>query len=101
MSLEVGSAAQAIEVTASAVQLQTENAKSQTVITDKLIQDLPTVVGGSLRSPFDLAILAPESKNFGDNNFQIGGGQAASFGVNLDGVSANTTRALSAIPGSP
>jgi outer membrane receptor protein involved in Fe transport len=94
-ALEVGSAAQAIEVTAGAVQLQTENAKSQTVITDKLIRDLPTVVGGSLRSPFDLAILAPESKNFGDNGFQIGGGQAASFGVNLDGVSANTTRALS------
>ena len=32
-----------------------------------------------------LAILTPESKNFGDNNFQIGGGQAASFGVQLDG----------------
>jgi outer membrane receptor protein involved in Fe transport len=95
VSLEVGSASQAIEVTASAVQLQTENAKSQTVITDRLIQELPTVVGGSLRSPFDLAILAPESKSFGDNNFQIGGGQAASYGVNLDGVSANTTRALS------
>ena len=93
--LEVGASAQAIEVSASAVQLQTENAKSTTVVTDKLIQDLPTVVGGSLRSPFDLAILAPESKNFGDNNFQIGGGQAASFGVNLDGISANTTRALS------
>ena len=53
------------------------------------------MVGGNLRSPFDLAILTPESKNFGDNNFQIGGGQAASFGVNLDGISANTTRALS------
>jgi hypothetical protein len=94
-TLDIGAAAQAIEVSASAVQLQTENAKSSTVVTDKLIQDLPTVVGGSLRSPFDLAILAPESKNFGDNNFQIGGGQAASFGVNLDGISANTTRALS------
>jgi len=93
--LEVGTSATAIEVTAGAIQLQTENAKASTVITDKLIQNLPTVVGGGLRSPFDLAILAPESKNFGDNNFQIGGGQAASFGVNLDGVSANTTRALS------
>ena len=95
ISLEVGTSTQAIEVSADAVQLQSDNAKSQTVITDKLIQDLPTVVGGSLRSPFDLAILAPESKNFGDNGFQMGGGQAASFGVNLDGVSANTTRALS------
>src|SRR3954470_2687134 len=93
--LEVGSATQAVEVQAEAVSLQTDNARSQTVITDKLIHDLPTVVGGNLRSPFDLAILTPESKNFGDNNFQIGGGQAASFGVNLDGISANTTRALS------
>ncbi|HZT39538.1 MAG TPA: TonB-dependent receptor [Bryobacteraceae bacterium] len=95
VSLEVGASTQAIEVKAEAVALQTDNAKSQTVITDKLIGDLPTVVGGNLRSPFDLAILTPESKNFGDNNFQIGGGQAASFGVNLDGISANTTRALS------
>src|SRR4051794_22885429 len=93
--LEVGSATQAVEVQAEAVALQTDNARSQTVITDKLIKDLPTVVGGNLRSPFDLAILAPETKNFGDNNFQIGGGQAASYGVNLDGISANTTRALS------
>src|SRR5690348_7662439 len=95
VSLEVGSAAQSVEVQAEAAALQTDNARSQTVITDKLIHDLPTVVGGNLRSPFDLAILTPESKNFGDNNFQIGGGQAASFGVNLDGISANTTRALS------
>jgi outer membrane receptor protein involved in Fe transport len=95
ISLEVGTATQAVEVQAEALTVQTDSARSQTVITDKLIRDLPTVVGGNLRSPFDLAILTPESKNFGDNNFQIGGGQAASFGVNLDGISANTTRALS------
>jgi outer membrane receptor protein involved in Fe transport len=95
VSLQVGNASQSVEVQAEAVAVQTDNARSQTVITDKLIRDLPTVVGGNLRSPFDLAILTPESKNFGDNNFQIGGGQAASFGVNLDGISANTTRALS------
>ena len=92
--LEVGASAQAIEVSASAVQLQTENAKSTTVITDKLIRTSHRRQR-NLRSPFDLAILTPEAKNFGDNNFQIGGGQAASFGVQLDGISANTTRALS------
>src|SRR4051794_6470384 len=95
ITMEVGTAQQTVEVTADAVRLQTDNAKSATTITQKLVDDLPTVVGGAMRSPFDLAILAPESKNFGDNNFQVGGGQAASFGVNLDGVSANTTRALS------
>ena len=94
-TLEVGASQQTIEITAEAATLQTDNAKSATTITQTLVDDLPTVVGGALRSPFDLAILTPESKNFGDNNFQLGGGQAAGFGVNLDGVSANTTRALS------
>src|SRR5437588_697160 len=42
------------------------------------------------------ATLTPEAKNFGDNNFALGGGQSASYGTNLDGVSANTTRALTA-----
>jgi hypothetical protein len=94
-TMEIGTAQQTVEVMADAVRLQTDNAKSATTITQKLVDDLPTVVGGAMRSPFDLAILAPESKNFGDNNFQVGGGQAASFGVNLDGVTATTTRALS------
>jgi len=94
-NMEVGSAQQTVEVMADAVHLQTDNAKSATTITQKMVDDLPTVVGGAMRSPFDLAILTPESKNFGDNNFALGGGQAASFGVNLDGVSATTTRALS------
>jgi hypothetical protein len=95
ITMEIGTAQQTVEVTADAVRLATDNAKSATTITQKLVDDLPTVVGGAMRSPFDLAILTPESKNFGDNNFQMGGGQAASFGVNLDGVSAATTRALS------
>ena len=95
VTLEVGGTQQTVEVSAQAIALQTDSAKASTVVTNKLVDELPTVVGGALRSPFDLAILTPESKNFGDNNFQMGGGQAASFGVSLDGVSANTTRALS------
>jgi hypothetical protein len=95
VTLEVGATQQTVEVSAQAIALQTDSAKSATVVTNKLVDELPTVVGGALRSPFDLAILTPESKNYGDNNFQIGGGQAASYGVSLDGVSANTTRALS------
>jgi hypothetical protein len=58
------------------------------------VDELPLVVGGAMRSPFDLATLTPESKNFGDTGFQIGGGQASSYGITLDGVSAATTRAL-------
>jgi hypothetical protein len=94
-SLEVGTSLQAIEVQASVVQLHTEDAKSSTTISNKLVNDLPLVVGGAVRSPFDLATLTPESKNLGgDNGFSLGGGQAASYGVTLDGVSAATTRAL-------
>jgi hypothetical protein len=94
ITLEVGATQQTVEVSAQAISLATDNATSSTVVNNKLVDELPTVVGGAMRSPFDLAILTPESKNFGDNNFQMGGGQAASFGVSLDGVSANTTRAL-------
>ena len=96
VTLEVGTSQQAVEVQAQSAALQTEDAKAATTITNKLVDDLPLVVGGALRSPFDLATLTPEAKNFGDNNFVLGGGQSASYGTNLDGVSANTTRALTA-----
>lgn len=95
-TLEVGASKQAVEVQASAVQLHTEDAKSSVTISNKLVNDLPLVVGGAVRSPFDLAVLTPESKDLGgDNGFSLGGGQAASYGTTLDGISANTTRALS------
>lgn len=96
VNLEVGTSQQTIEVQAAAVQLQTEDAKSSVTVTNKLVDDLPLQVAGTLRSPFDLAALTPESKNLGgDNGFMLGGGQAASYGTSLDGVSTNTTRALS------
>ena len=87
-TLQVGTSTQAIEVQASAVQLHTDDAKSSATIQNKLVNDLPLVVGGAVRSPFDLAVLTPESKNLGgDNGFSLGGGQAASYGTTLDGVS--------------
>ena len=94
-TLEVGTATQAVEVSASALTLSTENAKSSVTINNKLVDELPLVVGGTLRSPFNLAALTPEAKNVGgDNGFILGGGQAAGYGTTLDGISANTTRAL-------
>ena len=94
-TLEVGSISQAVEVTASALQLHTEDAKSGVTITGDMVDKVAVVVSGNIRSPFDLAQLAPEAKQLGgDNGFILGGGQAASYGTNLDGVSANTTRAL-------
>ena len=95
-ALEVGNSTQAIEVQASAVTLQTEDAKNSVTLQNKLVNDLPLVVGGTIRTPFDLAALIPDAKNLGgDNGFSLGGGQAASYGTSLDGVSTNTSRALS------
>jgi len=95
-SLEVGTANQTVEVMASAIQVQSEDAKTATTLQNRLINDLPLVVGGTVRTPFDLASLTPDAKNLGgDNGFALGGGQAASYGTSLDGVSTNTSRAMS------
>jgi len=94
-TLEVGTSVQAVEVSASALALSTENAKSSVTIDNKLVDELPLVVSGAMRSPFNLAALTPEAKNVGgDTGFILGGGQAAGYGTNLDGISVNTTRAL-------
>ena len=95
VTLEVGASTQAIEVQATAVQLHTEDSKSSVTISNKLVDELPLVVGGTVRSPFDLAVLTPEAKNLGgDAGFALGGGQAAGYGTTLDGISADTSRAL-------
>jgi len=94
-SLEIGQSRQVIEVEAAAVQLNSEDSKSSVTINQKLVDTLPLVVGGAVRSPFDLATLTPESKNVGgDAGFSLGGGQGASYGATLDGVSVTTSRAL-------
>ena len=96
VKLEVGASTQAVEVQATAVQLQTEDAKNSVTLENKLVNDLPLVVNGTVRTPFDLASLTPDAKNLGgDNGFSVGGGQVASYGTSLDGVSTNTSRALS------
>ena len=94
-TLDVGSAAQAVEVSASSLTIATENAKTSVTMNNKLVDELPLVVGGAMRSPFNLAALTPEAKTLGgDRGFILGGGKAAAYGTTLDGVSANTTRAL-------
>src|ERR1017187_4600421 len=85
-TLTVGSTKQTIEVTATAAQLQATDAKTSATVTNQMVDELPLVVSGALRSPFDLASITPESKNLGgDNGFILGGGQAASYGTTLDG----------------
>jgi len=90
--LEVGNLSQSIEVSADNFLLQTDDAKMQNEISDRMIEGLPTVVSGGLRSPFDLAAITATVQG-GDADFKIGGGQAGSWGVQLDGASAGTNRA--------
>src|SRR5206468_1049030 len=95
VTLQVGTERQLVEVQAMAVQLHTEDAKTSATVTNRMVDELPLVVGGTLRSPFDLAALTPESKNVGgDTGFLLGGGQAAAYSTTLDGISTNTSRAL-------
>jgi len=94
-NLQVGQSQQVVEVQAAVVQLNSEDSKTTVTISQKLVDTLPLVVGGAVRSPFDLAALTPESKNVGgDAGFSLGGGQGASYGATLDGVSVTTSRAL-------
>ncbi len=96
--LEVGQVSETISVESSAVQLQSENAKTSTAVSNRLVDELPLVVGGAMRGAFDLALIAPQASQpqgapgGEDKGFSIGGGQAASYGATLDGVSVLTGR---------
>ncbi len=94
-ALVVGAASETVEVVASAIQVQSEDAKMSTTVQNRLVNDLPLVVNGTVRTPFDLASLTPDAKNLGgDYGFSLGGGQMGAYGSSLDGVSTNTSRAL-------
>ncbi len=93
--LQVGQARQVVEVDATALQLNSEDARTAVTVNQTLVNELPLVVAGTVRSPFDLASLTPEAKNTGSaEGFALGGGQADSYQATLDGVSINTSRAL-------
>jgi len=95
--LEIGQISESVEVTSSAARLQTENSKISASVSNKMVDELPLVVSSAVRSPFDLALITPEAKRVErgeDTNttFALGGGQAASWGITLDGISAGTGR---------
>ena len=92
-TLAIGGLKDAVTVSADARQIQTDSVKVTTAISSKFIQDLPLVVGGQLRSPLDLSLIAPEAKtgSSGDGargNIVIGGGQEGGWDLTVDGVSA-------------
>jgi hypothetical protein len=93
--LEIGTLGESVEVRATAAQLQTENAKISTAVQNKMVDELPLVVGGAMRSPFDLVSIASESKGSG-SALSLGGGQAAAWAATLDGLLVNTNRSADA-----
>jgi hypothetical protein len=105
VTMEVGQVSETVEIAAGgAAQVQTENAKISSQVSNKQIDQLPLVVSGTMRSPFDLTLLTPESKPLGlggdagvqgpgyTSNFSLGGGQGGTWGITLDGASSGTSR---------
>ncbi len=95
IKLEVGELSDVVTVTPDLARLQTENAKISTAVQNRLVDELPLVVGGALRSPFDLVSITAESKGRG-NQLSLGGGQAAAWDATLDGISVTTNRSADA-----
>jgi hypothetical protein len=91
IQLQLGQVSETVEVSASAVVIQTDNAKISTQVQNKLVDELPLVVGGAMRSPFNLVAVAPEAKGSG-TQMSLGGGQAAAWDATLDGHSVGTNR---------
>src|SRR5204863_4560153 len=91
ITLNLGAIEESVTVTARSAFVQTEDAKVSTNISNELIDQLPLVVGGAMRSVFDLVGTVPESKGSG-TTASLGGGQTGAFGATLDGISVNTNR---------
>jgi hypothetical protein len=91
--LEVGSVTETVEVSGSLLTVQSENAKITTAVENKFVDELPLVVGGAMRSPFDLVRIGAQVMQRGPSNMSIGGGQARSWDATLDGLSVGTNRA--------
>jgi hypothetical protein len=89
--LQLGQVSETVEVSAAAVQIQSDNAKISTHVQNKLVDELPLVVGGSMRSPFNLVAVAAEAKG-ADQRLSLGGGQQAAWDATLDGHSVGTNR---------
>ncbi|HYL38505.1 MAG TPA: TonB-dependent receptor, partial [Bryobacteraceae bacterium] len=90
--LEVGATQQTVEVVANAPVVTSETARVSTEVSNKLVNELPLIVNGAVRSPFDLAVTTAEVAGSGDNNFRVGGGRIGGFGMTLDGTAITVAR---------
>ncbi|MGI8991517.1 MAG: carboxypeptidase regulatory-like domain-containing protein [Bryobacteraceae bacterium] len=91
-TLELGSVNESVEVTADVALLQSETAKVSTSVQNRLVDELPLVVGGALRSPFDLVSIVPEARIASGTSLALGGGQASAWDATIDGLSVTTNR---------
>src|SRR5687767_5971016 len=67
ITLNLGQMSESVNVVADAQQMQTQDAKVSTNVSNELIDQLPLVVGGAMRSVFDLVAIVPEAKGSGAN----------------------------------
>ena len=92
VALELGATQQTVEVVANAQLLQTEAGRVATEVSNRLVDELPVVVNGALRSPFDLSSAAAEVNSTGQ--FRVGGGRGGAYGMTLDGTTVQTAGQL-------
>ncbi|MBI1353131.1 MAG: carboxypeptidase regulatory-like domain-containing protein [Acidobacteria bacterium] len=90
--LELGSVSETVEVSGSLLTVQTEDAKVSTSVENKLVDELPLVVSGTLRSPFNLITIAAQANQLSGSDMSIGGGQSGAWNATMDGLSIATNR---------
>ncbi len=91
--LEVGAMQQTVEVTANAQMLQLDTARVSTEVSNTLVDQLPVVVSGGVRNPFNLSEITAEVSTAG--GYHIGGGSSAGFGMTLDGTAVTVAGQMS------
>lgn len=91
-ALELGAVTETVAVSSTLLTVQSENAKVTTAVENKFVDELPLVVGGALRSPFDLVAITAQAMKRGANDLSLGGGQARAWDATLDGLSVGTNR---------
>ena len=89
--LQIGQVSEQIEVTASAAAVQTDDAKVSTQVENRMVDELPLQVAGTMRSPFNLVAVVPEAQGSGQG-LSLGEGQVAAWDATLDGHSVGTNR---------
>lgn len=85
VQLEVGATQQTVQVVANAQLLEAETAKVSTQVSNRLVDSLPVIVNGAVRSPFGLAQYTAGASTAG-GLFRIGGGRADQWSMTVDGV---------------